>query len=168
MQKITSKLVLLPVMLCILLGFSSCEEDFWWGDYGDEEWAAQQLVGSWRIVEASPWGTGDVCPYEYGDVMSFQPDGIMHGYGFDLNETAYWSVRGRYIYLEFGSGRYDYLKAYISQMDSNYLVLDVTDYSYGGARYRLRLIYTGHYSQKKEPAESPQRQSRRQNVHANS
>lgn len=149
MRKLSSRLSLLTLIFCALSCLTSCEEDYWWDGYGDEEWAAQQLVGTWNVVEASAWSPGDICPYQYGDVMSFQPDGIMRAYGFDLNEMAYWSVRGRYVYLEFGSGKYDYLKAYISQMDRNYLVLDVTDYANGGSRYRLRLVYAGYYAQKK-------------------
>lgn len=149
MRKILPRLSIYLITLCTLFSLTSCEEDYWWDDYGDDAWAAQQLIGQWNIVEAAPWGPGDFCPYERGDVMVFQADGIMRNYGFDLNEMAYWSVRNRYVYLDFGGGTYDYVKAYINQMERDYLVLDVTDNAYGGTRYRLRLVYAGRYVQKK-------------------
>lgn len=143
------KLALWMLVMCTTFGLSSCEEDYWWGSYGDDPWVTENIVGTWRIVEVTPQH-GYEPPYVYGDRMVFWPDGLMRSYGVNLNEEGYWEFYNRYLHFDFnGDGRDDTV-AYVSQMDRNYMVLDVTEYDEYGTRYRLRLTYDGNYYTRKK------------------
>ena len=118
--------ILLLLLLTTIFTFSSCEEDYWFID------------GEWRIVEISTY-KGE-CPYYYGDIMIFYPDGefyVQGDYGF--YENGYWDVKGHYLYVDFNGDGYEEIKARIRQNDSEYMVLDVVDYSYR-SEYTLRMV----------------------------
>lgn len=142
MKKRITKLAVYALVLCFTLGLNSCDEEYWWGNYGNDSWVADNIIGTWRIVEVSP-GSGAYPPYEPNDRMVFLPDGTMRSFGMDLDEVAYWDVYDRYVHFDF-DGRDD-MVAYVSQMDRDYMVLDVKEYDGYGTRYRLRLLYSGNY-----------------------
>ena len=141
MKTLFTKTTLLFVILMSSFSFTSCTEDWWYGD-GDDLWITDNLIGAWRIVEAHEAHPGD-CPYMRDDIMEFFHNGTMRTIGFDLNERGYWQVRKGKIEIDFNGDYRTDLYAYIEQMDEGYMVLDVRDYINGYvARYNLRLVRT--------------------------
>lgn len=143
MKTLFTKTALLFAVLMSSLSFTSCTEDWWYGN-GDDLWITDNLIGAWRIVEVHEAHPGD-CPYMRDDVMEFFHNGTMRTTGFDLNERGYWQVRKGEIEIDFNGDHRADLYAYIEQMDEGYMVLDIRDYANGYvARYNLRLVRT-HY-----------------------
>ncbi|MBO5135233.1 MAG: hypothetical protein J6C15_08810 [Bacteroidaceae bacterium] len=124
MTELRKKGILLLLLLTTI--FTSCEEDYWFID------------GDWRVVEISAY-KGE-CPYYYGDIMTFYPDGefyVQGNYGF--YERGFWDIKGHYLYIDFNGDGYEDIRADVRQGDSDYMVLDVKDYSYH-SQYTLRLV----------------------------
>jgi len=115
-------LVLFATMLC----FTSCEED--------DEYIAETLIGEWRVVEIE---TDDYdCPYSYGDIFGFEPDGGFYTSRYEYGE---WDIHDDILKIDFTGDGYPDVNALVLQIDYGYVVLDVHD-SYYETHYRLCLV----------------------------
>ncbi len=130
MKKYIKNTGFLLVMLLTLVSFNSCDED---------DFIEMDLMGSWRVVEATPTGYGQ-CPYRYGDYMEFNSDGSYYANlgGYD-DEYGEWWVRNGSVYIDFDGYGDAEMRAWVRQHDYDYIVLDVEDYDYN-SRYTLRLM----------------------------
>lgn len=125
------------LVLTLLLSLTSCTEDWLNSRIG-------RIIGGWRVVEVSGQSS-----YRSGDTWRFYANGEFYAEGYpDLVETGEWDSRGREVQISFDGYSTD-ISAYVRQIDNDYLVLDVTDYTYS-TRYTLRFVRsTMYYSPKK-------------------
>ena len=105
---------------------SSCDEDAW------------LIEGDWKVVEISRYH-GE-CPYNKGDIFTFFYDGELSVRGHHgFYKSGYWDLSKHYLYIDFDGDGYEEIKARIRQNDSEYMVLDLVDYSYM-SEYTLRMV----------------------------
>lgn len=135
MNSFPKKALLWVLLLCSTLCLASCDSE--------DRWASDMLTGSWRVVETS--GGYGPCPYRSGDRMDFSFDGYYYVWsGYDgYSEEGYWDIDDGNLLLDaLYDGTTDAV-CRIRQMDNDYLVLDVRDYTYDSS-YRLRLVRYGY------------------------
>lgn len=132
MKRLRTKFTSCLLALLCITTLTACDED-WWFDTGE-------VVGEWRIVEI----TGVSHAYQHGDYWHFYSDGYFTADGFNLGEQGYWDASGRRIYFTFNHYGDTEMEAYIRNFEGDYMVLRVTDYTYGDT-YTLRLIRTSYF-----------------------
>ena len=112
-----------------LLTLTGCEEDWWDSRVND-------LTGTWHIVEAT--GNRD-CNFVPGDSWILYPSNEYVAVGAGgFYEHGDWERRGRKIYIYFQSPNPE-IVAYVRNLDDDYMVLDVDDYTYQSS-YTLRMV----------------------------
>lgn len=136
MKTLNTQISALLILLVSLTTLSGCTED-WWDTAAD-------MDGRWRIVEVSNSSSN----YREGDTWTLYSSGTFIAQGYpDLYEEGYWEQRGRNFYISFKSYEPE-IEAYIRGYEGDYMVLDVTDYTYH-TYYTLRLVRESYMSQEK-------------------
>lgn len=126
MKNVIKKSIIGFIFILFPFIISSCEEDVWF------------IEGDWKVVEISHHH-GE-CPYYNGDIFTFYLDGELSVRGYQgFYERGYWDLSRNYLYIDFNGDGYEEIKARIRQNDSEYMVLDVVDYSYR-SEYTLRMV----------------------------
>lgn len=124
---------LLLALFCTLTLTSCVEED---------EMAEFAMMGRWRIVEIS-FFSGNYCPYEEGDFMTFYEDRTVEIQGRNgFYEYGSWRILdtgyGHELHISFDGYNAD-IEADMDNFNGNYARLDVRDYYYNSS-YTLRIM----------------------------
>lgn len=124
---------LLFALFCTLTLTSCVEED---------EMAEYAMMGRWRIVEIS-FFSGNYCPYEEGDFMTFYEDRTVEIQGRNgFYEYGSWRILdtgyGHELHISFDGYNAD-IEADMDNFNGNYARLDVRDYYYNSS-YTLRIM----------------------------
>lgn len=138
MKTLRTQISIWVIALVSILSFTSCDEDWWNGWNGSAD-----VVGQWRVVEVTGWAS---CPYQQGDYWYLNSNGDFRSWGMgNLNEQGYWSMRGRTMEFCFPPHtNYVSMSAYVSNYDTDYLTLRVTDYD-NNTNYTLRMVRYSRY-----------------------